>query len=76
MPRMRTVQQTAIYFKEMDQKTAVNETMLRRLLKENKIQYVKIGAKYLINLDWFESWLLNPVVEAVSENHYGKLRKI
>jgi len=73
---MRTVQQAVIYFKEADPHTAVNETMLRRLLKENKIQYIKIGAKYLINLDWLESWLLNPVIETDPINQYGKLRKI
>ncbi|ACL76194.1 helix-turn-helix domain-containing protein [Ruminiclostridium cellulolyticum] len=76
--KMRTVEQTVAYFKENDPQTAVNPTMLRSLLKQGKIKFVKIGAKYLINVDWFEEWLKNPVMEEniADKNQYGKLRKI
>ncbi len=78
MPRMRTVDQTVAYFREIDPQTAVNPTMIRGMLKQGKIKFVKVGAKFLINLDWFEQWLNNPVVEEdnLEKNQYGKLRKI
>ena len=74
--RMRTVDGVYKYCGEKDPQTAVNPTMLRRLLKENKIKYVKIGAKYLINLDLFEAWLLNPVEMIEQPKTSGVLRKI
>ncbi len=76
--RLRTVKATAEYFKKEDPETPVNEYMLRRLIKQNKISTVHAGNKVLINLDKFIDYLNNDVreeqVEAVQE--YGKLRKV
>lgn len=76
MARMRTVEQTVAYFKEKDPLTAVNPTMLRRLINQGTIKHVKIGSKKLINLDWFEEWLLNPIEISEQPKTIGVLRKI
>ncbi len=76
MPRMRTVEQTVTYFKEKDPLTAVNPTMLRRLINQGTIKHVKVGSKKLINLDWLEEWLLNPVEISEPTKSTGVLRKI
>lgn len=76
MPRMRTVEQTVTYFKEKDPLTAVNPTMLRRLINQGTIKHVKVGSKKLINLDWFEEWLLNPIEFTEQSKVTGTLRKI
>lgn len=76
MQRMRTVEQTVSYFKEKDPLTAVNPTMLRRLIKQGMIKHVKVGSKKLINLDWLEEWLLNPVELTEQSKPTGVLRKI
>ena len=74
--RMRTVDQLVADAKAKDPQTAINPTMIRRLIKENRIKYVQIGAKYLINVDWFEEWLLNPVDISEIPKTTGVLRKI
>ncbi len=76
MPRMRTVDQTVSYFKEKDPLTAVNPTMLRRLINQGTIKHVNVGSKKLINLDWLEEWLLNPIELPEQPNTTGVLRKI
>ncbi len=76
MSRMRTVEQTVTYFKEKDPLTAVNPTMLRRLINQGTIKHVKVGSKKLINLDWLEEWLLNPVEISEPTKSTGVLRKI
>lgn len=73
---MRTVDQTVAYFREIDPLTAVNPTMVRSLLNQGKIKHVKVGNKKLINLDWFEEWLVNPVDMLEQSKPTGILRKI
>ncbi len=54
--KVRTIQQAARYFREIDKDTAITETALRRLVWEGKIPYQKIGKKYLIALENVEQF--------------------
>ena len=57
LPRMRTIRETALYFKETDHGTAITETMLRRLTATGELPSVRIGVNFLLNLDVVESYL-------------------
>ena len=48
---MRSIRDTAKYFKEMDPETEITEHTLRKMIAEGTIPAVKTGIKYLINLD-------------------------
>ena len=51
MCRIRSIRETAKYFKEMDPDTEVTEHTLRKMIAEGTIPAVKTGIKYLVNLD-------------------------
>lgn len=51
MIRMRTIKDTVIELKQLDPKTAVTEYAVRQLVITDKIAYVKVGNKYLVNFD-------------------------
>lgn len=55
--RMRGIEQAYKELKAMDPETELTPTGFRRLVTTGQIQSVKIGAKYLINLDVLESFL-------------------
>ena len=57
MPRMRTIKQTAEYLRASDPECALTETAIRRLLLTGTLAHVRIGAKYLIDLDMLEAFL-------------------
>jgi excisionase family DNA binding protein len=54
---MRTIDQTAAWLQEHDPGTAFTKTALRRLVVSGKLPSVKVGQKYLINLDTLEDYL-------------------
>ncbi len=51
MCRMRSVRETAKFFKEMDPQTEITECTLRNMISEGTIPVFKTGSKYLINVD-------------------------
>lgn len=51
MCRMRSIIETAKFFREMDENTQITEYTLRKMIAEGTIPAIKTGAKYLINLD-------------------------
>ena len=51
MCRMRSIRETAKYFREMDPDTEITEYTLRQMINEGTIPAVKTGIKYLVNLD-------------------------
>lgn len=51
MCRMRSIRDTARYFREMDPDTEITEYTLRQMIAEGTIPAVKTGVKFLINLD-------------------------
>lgn len=51
MCRMRSIKDTAEYFKRLDPNTEMTEPTIRKMISEGTIPAVKTGVKYLINLD-------------------------
>ncbi len=55
--KVRTIRQTVTMIKALDPETAITESSLRRLVKENRINATYIGTKALINeqevIDYF-----------------------
>lgn len=51
IPRMRTIQQCAAYFKEQDPDCCIGEWCIRQLVNQGKIPVRRTGKKFLINLD-------------------------
>ena len=57
-PRMRTIDQAAAWIQETDPETAFTKTALRRLVTTGQLPgVVRIGQKYLVNLDVLEAYL-------------------
>lgn len=56
--RMRTIEQAAAWLRETDPETAITPTALRRLVVSGELPCVRIGAKYLLNLDTLESFMI------------------
>ena len=75
MPRMRTIDQAVTYMQAIDEHTALTKTALRRLVVSGKIPSVRIGIKYLVDLNSLESFLTGEVVDRVP-NDQGVIRKI
>ena len=50
-PRMRTIDQSIAWLREADPDTAFTETALRNMVISGQFPSVKIGRKYLIDLD-------------------------
>lgn len=55
--RMRTIREACKDLKASDPQSAVGETTLRRLVNEGAIPSVRVGAKYLIDMDKLEEYL-------------------
>ena len=51
MCRMRSVRDTAKYFRELDPETEITEHTIRKMIAEGTIPAVRTGVKYLVNLD-------------------------
>lgn len=57
LPRMRTIDAAAAWLRETDPDTAFTKTALRRLVVSGRLPSVKVGQKYLVNLDTLEDFL-------------------
>jgi excisionase family DNA binding protein len=57
MNRMRTIEQVYDYIKQQDPETAISKTAVRTMVIKKDIPSVKVGAKYLINLDHVDKYL-------------------
>ncbi len=51
MCRMRSVRDTAKWFKDHDPETEITEFTIRQMIKEGTIPAIKTGNKFLLNLD-------------------------
>ena len=51
MVRIRSIKETAQFFKEMDPDTQLTEKTIRRMIDNGVIPTLKSGNKYLINVD-------------------------
>lgn len=76
MSRLRTLTETYNYIKETDAETAVTPNALRRMVVSGQIPCVKIGKKYLIDLDILFEYLKGTRPEDVLTGYRNPLRKI
>jgi hypothetical protein len=51
IPRMRTIQQCAAYFKEQDPDSSLGEWRIRKMVNQGEIPVYHAGRRILINLD-------------------------
>ncbi len=56
-PKMRTIDQAAAWLRETDPETALTKTALRRMVTTGELPCVRIGSKYLIDLDVLADFL-------------------
>lgn len=61
MCRMRSIRETAEFFREMDPDTQLTEKTLRIMIAEGSIPVFKTGTKYLINIDSLLDMFATPV---------------
>ena len=57
LPRMRTIEQAAAWLKAGDPETAFTPTALRRLVTTGQLPSVRVGQKYLLDLDALTGFL-------------------
>ena len=51
VPRIRSIRETAKFFKKMDPETQLTENTIRIMVSNGVIPAFKTGKKYLINVD-------------------------
>ena len=56
-PRMRTIDQAVAWLRENDPDCAFTKTALRRLVVTGQFPSVRVGVKYLIDLDGLADYL-------------------
>lgn len=57
----RTIREAAAWFKAQDPDTALTETAIRRLVRSGEVPSVRVGRKYLVNLEALESYLAGAI---------------
>ena len=58
----RTIREAAVWFKSQDPGTALTQTAIRRLVVTGAVPSIRLGRKYLINLEALESYLTGTTV--------------
>lgn len=76
MSRLRTLAETYVYIKEMDTETAVTSNALRRMVVSGHIPCVKVGKKYLIDIDTLFDDLKTIRPEVVLSGYKNPLRRL
>ena len=73
---MRGIDQAFEFLISSDPECALTRTALRRLVVTGKIPSVRIGKKYLLDLDQLEQYLANPPVPISELYQEGKIRRV
>lgn len=76
MSRLRTLNETYEYIKGMDTETAVTSNALRRMVVSGHIPCVKVGKKYLVDIDTLFDDLKTIRPENVLPGYKNPLRKL
>ena len=74
MPRMRTIEQASAHIREADPSTAITKTALRRLVISGELPCVRVGQKYLLDLDAVEAYMQTGTASAPVVT--GNIRRI
>lgn len=75
-PHMRGIKQAIEEIRRTDPNTALTEKALRRLILTHEIPSVRIGAKYLINMDVLNTYLYSGSCGGETVAASGGIRKI
>ena len=67
MRRMRTICEAADFLREVDPQTAVTRTGLRRLVTSGQIPSVRVGTKYLLDLETLDAFLAGSAREPAAQ---------
>ncbi len=67
LPKIRTIDAAAEWLRENDPDTALTKTALRRLVVTGQLPSIRIGQKYLIDLDILSDYLRGSTTTAVDE---------
>lgn len=76
MSRLRTLTETYNHIKDMDAETAITPNALRRLVVSGNVPCVRVGKKYLIDLDVLFEYLKGTRPEDVLPGYKNPLRKL
>ena len=68
LPRMRTIAETIRLLREQDPDTCLTETALRRMVITGEIPSVRVGKKYLIDIDHVGEHLRGTTTAQVSKS--------
>lgn len=68
VPRMRTVQQCAAFFKEQDPECCIGEWCIRQFVNQGKIPVCRSGRRILINLDMLIDYFATGAVDQIEES--------
>ena len=76
LPKMRTISEAFKAIQEADSQTNFTPTALRRMIKTGEIPSVRVGSKYLVNLDILFDYLNNPTSQSTKILPVGGIRPI
>lgn len=77
LPRMRMMKEAFEEIKQTDPNTALTPNALRKMVVSGDIPSIRIGSRYLINLDHLEEFLSTPTYKGKSdETPTSGIRKI
>lgn len=77
LPRMRMMKEAFEEIKQIDPNTALSQHALRKMIISGDIPSIRIGSRYLINLDDLEEFLSTPTYKGKSdETPTNGIRKI
>ena len=74
--RMRTISEAAAEIRAADAQTGLTKTALRRLVTTGAIPSVKIGNKYLIQMELLESYMGGGIPAAPEQQIRGEIRRV
>lgn len=57
MLHTRTIREAAAWFKDQDPQTCLTETAIRTLVRSGRVPCVRVGKKYLVNIEALEDYL-------------------
>lgn len=57
MRKMRTINEAAAFIRQTDPSTAITKTVLRRLVTSGQIPSVRVGTKYILDLETLDAFL-------------------
>ena len=76
MPRFRTLTKTYDHLKTLDSETAVTPYALRRMVISGHIPSIKVGKKYLIDIDLLNDYLKEIRPEDVMPGYEPQIRLV